>query len=167
MFSSGGTPRCHVIWRVQEGEMVFADTELCTLDGPARGLADCRAFGAEFFANPVFHRHADPPLRRCDCRATRRGSWTPAKPCPACAWRRKYAVTVGGGVNQRVGLFDGILIKENHIMAAGGIRQALEAASALAPSNVSVQIEVENPAGNGRGAGCWCAAGAAGQYVAA
>ena len=53
-------------------------------------------------------------------------------------------MTVGGGVNQRVGLYDGILIKENHILAAGGIRPALEAAFAVAPSNVSVQIEVEN-----------------------
>jgi nicotinate-nucleotide pyrophosphorylase (carboxylating) len=50
---------------------------------------------------------------------------------------------VGGGTNQRLALYDGILIKENHIFAAGGIRQALEAARAL-NAGVSIQIEVEN-----------------------
>jgi nicotinate-nucleotide pyrophosphorylase (carboxylating) len=52
-------------------------------------------------------------------------------------------VRVGGGQNQRIGLFDGILIKENHIAAAGGIAQVLEAAFNLAEDRVSVQIEVE------------------------
>ena len=57
---------------------------------------------------------------------------------------QKYAVTVGGGVNQRIGLYDGILIKENHIMAAGSITQALQRARELAPPQVSIQVEVEN-----------------------
>jgi nicotinate-nucleotide pyrophosphorylase (carboxylating) len=51
---------------------------------------------------------------------------------------------VGGGDNQRIGLYDGILIKENHIMAAGGIRQALEQAFRIIPPGVTLQIEVEN-----------------------
>ncbi|HJU50562.1 MAG TPA: nicotinate-nucleotide diphosphorylase, partial [Pseudogulbenkiania sp.] len=62
---------------------------------------------------------------------------------PGLRLAQKYAVTVGGGDNQRIGLYDGILIKENHIMAAGGIRQALEQAYRLAPASVSVQVEVE------------------------
>jgi nicotinate-nucleotide pyrophosphorylase (carboxylating) len=65
------------------------------------------------------------------------------KTLPGLRLAQKYAVSVGGGANQRVGLFDGILIKENHIAAAGGIRPALEAAAALR-AGVPVQIEVEN-----------------------
>jgi nicotinate-nucleotide pyrophosphorylase (carboxylating) len=61
-------------------------------------------------------------------------------------WRMldKYAVAVGGGVNHRIGLFDGILLKDNHIAAAGGIGQAVAAALALAPANLRVQVEVES-----------------------
>jgi nicotinate-nucleotide pyrophosphorylase (carboxylating) len=55
----------------------------------------------------------------------------------------KYAVKCGGGENQRIGLYDGILIKENHIAAAGGVRPALAAAFALATPGITVQIEVE------------------------
>jgi len=63
---------------------------------------------------------------------------------PGLRVAEKYAVRVGGGQNQRAGLYDGILIKENHIAAAGGIPQVLEAAFKLAEEKASVQIEVEN-----------------------
>jgi nicotinate-nucleotide pyrophosphorylase (carboxylating) len=66
------------------------------------------------------------------------------KTLPGLRLAQKYAVTVGGGDNQRIGLYDGILIKENHIMAAGGIAQALEQAFRIIPPGVSLQIEVEN-----------------------
>jgi nicotinate-nucleotide pyrophosphorylase (carboxylating) len=56
---------------------------------------------------------------------------------------QKHAVTVGGGHNQRIGLFDGVLIKENHIAAAGGIGKAMELAFRITPPGVSIQIEVE------------------------
>jgi len=61
-------------------------------------------------------------------------------------WRAldKYAVAVGGGVNHRVGLFDGILLKDNHIAAAGGVEAATKAAIARAPANLRVQVEVED-----------------------
>ena len=65
------------------------------------------------------------------------------KTLPGLRLAQKYAVTVGGGFNQRLALYDGILIKENHITAAGGIKAALEAASVLA-YGASIQIEVEN-----------------------
>jgi len=65
------------------------------------------------------------------------------KTLPGLRIAEKYAVRVGGGQNQRTGLFDGILIKENHIAAAGGIAPVLEAAFRLARDEVSVQIEVE------------------------
>jgi nicotinate-nucleotide pyrophosphorylase (carboxylating) len=65
------------------------------------------------------------------------------KTLPGLRLAQKYAVSVGGGTNHRVGLYDGILIKENHIIAAGGIRQVVEQARALAPSNVFIEVEVE------------------------
>ena len=56
---------------------------------------------------------------------------------------QKYAVKTGGGHNQRTALFDGILIKENHIIAAGGVRAVLSEAKRVAPEGMSIQIEVE------------------------
>src|SRR4030065_2436159 len=65
------------------------------------------------------------------------------KPLPGLRMAQKYAVSGGGGHTQRVGLFDGILIKENHIMAAGSIHAALQHAFRIAPEGVTIQIEVE------------------------
>ncbi len=65
------------------------------------------------------------------------------KTLPGLRMAEKHAVTVGGGHNQRVGLFDGVLIKENHIAAAGGIKEVMEHAFQITPPGVSVQIEVE------------------------
>jgi len=66
------------------------------------------------------------------------------KTLPGLRYAQKYAVRTGGGTNHRLGLYDGILIKENHIAAAGGIAAALHAAAKLAPPGVWTQIEVEN-----------------------
>jgi nicotinate-nucleotide pyrophosphorylase (carboxylating) len=65
------------------------------------------------------------------------------KTLPGLRMAQKYAVTVGGGHNQRIGLFDGVLIKENHIAAAGSIRAVLEHAFRITPPHVQIQIEVE------------------------
>ena len=65
------------------------------------------------------------------------------KTLPGLRMAQKYAVKVGGGHNQRIGLFDGVLIKENHIAAAGGIGKVLEQAFRITPPGVSIQIEVE------------------------
>jgi nicotinate-nucleotide pyrophosphorylase (carboxylating) len=67
------------------------------------------------------------------------------KTIPGLRLAQKYAVLCGGGVNHRIGLFDAILIKENHIMSAGGIAAAIESAHALHPG-VTVEIEVESVA---------------------
>ncbi len=66
------------------------------------------------------------------------------KTIPGLRNAQKYAVTCGGGVNHRIGLYDGILIKENHIAAAGGVVQALKQAQLVAPEGVFIQIEVES-----------------------
>ena len=65
------------------------------------------------------------------------------KTLPGLRLAQKYAVRCGGGANHRLGLYDGILIKENHIMAAGGVAPVLAQAHALAPAGVFIQIEVE------------------------
>jgi nicotinate-nucleotide pyrophosphorylase (carboxylating) len=65
------------------------------------------------------------------------------KTLPVLRLAEKHAVKVGGGHNQRIGLFDGVLIKENHIAAAGGIGKVLEHAFQITPPGVSIQIEVE------------------------
>ena len=77
---------------------------------------------------------------------TRARIYDTRKTLPGLRLALKYAVKCGGGENQRIGLYDGILIKENHIAAAGGIAPALLAAFKLAGKGVSVQIEVENQA---------------------
>ncbi len=66
------------------------------------------------------------------------------KTIPGLRRAQKYAVTCGGGQNHRMGLYDAVLIKENHIAAAGSIAAALRAARASAPKGVTVEIEVEN-----------------------
>ena len=65
------------------------------------------------------------------------------KTLPGLRLAQKYAVRCGGGLNHRLGLYDGILIKENHIMSAGGIESALRAAELIAPKGLIIQIEVE------------------------
>jgi len=66
------------------------------------------------------------------------------KTLPALRNAQKYAVTCGGGYNHRMGLYDGILIKENHIVAAGSITQAVRQAKATAPAGLMIEVEVEN-----------------------
>jgi nicotinate-nucleotide pyrophosphorylase (carboxylating) len=66
------------------------------------------------------------------------------KTLPGLRSAEKYAVRVGGGVNHRMGLFDGILIKENHIAAAGSLPAAIKEAKRIAPAGIWIQVEVEN-----------------------
>lgn len=130
-----------VEWAVEEGARVSADTLLCELRGPARALLTAERTALNFLQTlsataTVTRRYADAiadyPAKAMDTRKT----------LPGLRLAQKYAVRVGGGANQRVGLYDGILIKENHIMAAGSIAAALSAAQALA-QGVSIQVEVE------------------------
>ena len=134
--------RCQVHWHVAEGERVNADTVLCTVSGPARALLTAERSSLNFLQ--TLSAVASETRRYVDVvTGTRARILDTRKTLPGLRLAQKYAVTVGGGVNQRIGLFDGILIKENHIMAAGGIRQALAAALQSLPPNVTLQIEVE------------------------
>jgi nicotinate-nucleotide pyrophosphorylase (carboxylating) len=129
-------------WRSAEGEWMRAGSEVCSIAGPARAVLTAERCALNFLQ-----------LQSGVATATRqfvdivRG--TPAsildtrKTLPGLRLAQKYAVRVGGGRNQRIALYDGILIKENHIAAAGGIAAALRAAYELR-AGVGIQIEVEN-----------------------
>ncbi len=66
------------------------------------------------------------------------------KTAPGLRWFDKYAVRVGGGTNHRFGLFDGVLIKDNHIVAAGSVEQAVKKAKSIAPHTLKIEVEVED-----------------------
>jgi nicotinate-nucleotide pyrophosphorylase (carboxylating) len=134
-------PRIDVRWRYREGDRMTADTTVCTVRGPARSLLTAERNGLNFlqmlsgvasatrrFADAISHTQA----RVLDTRKT----------LPGLRLAQKYAVRVGGGANQRLALYDGVLIKENHIAAAGGVAAAMDAALAL-DAKVPIQIEVE------------------------
>lgn len=135
--------RCQVRWQVAEGQQVAADTVLCEISGPARALLTAERTALNLLQ--TLSAVASETRRYADIIAgTRAHILDTRKTLPGMRLAQKYAVTVGGGVNQRIGLYDGILIKENHIMAAGSITQALQRARELAPPQVSIQVEVEN-----------------------
>ncbi|WP_432721460.1 carboxylating nicotinate-nucleotide diphosphorylase [Jeongeupia wiesaeckerbachi] len=136
-------PGVRVNWRVAEGDRVDADTLLCELLGPARSLLTGERSALNFLQ--LLSAVATETRRYADVvDGTRARVLDTRKTLPGLRRAQKYAVLVGGGANQRIGLYDGILIKENHIMAAGGIAEALAAAQALAPAGVTIQIEVES-----------------------
>ena len=135
-------PRISVRWHAQDGDSIPEGALLCKLDGPARGLLSGERTALNF-------------LQTLSAVATRTRSFVDAvagtaaqildtrKTLPGLRLALKYAVRCGGGQNHRIGLYDGVLIKENHIAAAGGIRQALRHAAELA-AGVPIQIEVES-----------------------
>ncbi|POZ61497.1 carboxylating nicotinate-nucleotide diphosphorylase [Chromobacterium alticapitis] len=134
--------RCEVEWLAAEGEQVTAGNELCRISGPARALLTAERSALNFLQ--LLSGVASETRRYADAAAGHRARILDTrKTVPGLRLAQKYAVTVGGGANQRIGLFDGILIKENHIMAAGGIAQAMEQAQAALPAGVTLQIEVE------------------------
>jgi nicotinate-nucleotide pyrophosphorylase (carboxylating) len=135
-------PRVRLEWRVAEGDPVAANQLLFTLEGPARALLTAERTALNFLqllsaTATAAHSYAV-LLEGTKCRLL-----DTRKTIPGLRSAQKYAVRVGGGHNHRMGLFDGILIKENHIMAAGSIAGAVAAAK-LASAQVPVEVEVEN-----------------------
>jgi nicotinate-nucleotide pyrophosphorylase (carboxylating) len=134
-------PRIEVRWHYREGDRMAADSTVCSLRGPARSLLTAERNAMNFLqllsgVASVTRRYVDmiahTSTRILDTRKT----------LPGLRLAQKYAVRVGGGVNQRLALYDGILIKENHIAAAGGVGPAMDAALAL-DAGVPIQVEVE------------------------
>ncbi|MDR3409417.1 MAG: carboxylating nicotinate-nucleotide diphosphorylase [Formivibrio sp.] len=136
-------PAAEIRWNVTEGDQVVAGTVLCEISGAARSLLTAERSALNFLQ--LLSAVATETRRYVDAVAgTTAKIHDTRKTLPGLRRAQKYAVLVGGGCNQRIGLYDGILIKENHIMAAGSIKAALEAARSLAPGHVTIQIEVEN-----------------------
>ena len=135
-------PAVSVSWDAAEGADVVAGQRLCRLAGPARSLLTGERTALNFLqtlsgtataARRYVQRVAGLPCRILDTRKT----------VPGLRRAQKYAVRCAGGSNHRMGLYDGILVKENHIMAAGSIAAAVSAARA-AGTSVPVEVEVES-----------------------
>ena len=133
---------CTLDWKVNEGDAVMRDTTLVEIHGNARALLTAERPALNFLQTLSAVATATRPYVAA-VTGTRAAILDTRKTLPGLRLAEKYAVRVGGGQNQRVGLYDGILIKENHIAAAGGIAPVLKAALKLAAGQVSVQIEVE------------------------
>ncbi len=136
-------PSVEIFWLAKEGEEVEANQLLCEISGPARALLTAERSALNFLQ--TLSAVASKTKTFVDAaKGTRARIMDTRKTLPGLRHALKYAVTVGGGYNQRMGLFDGILIKENHIMAAGSIEAVMAQAQALARPGVSIQIEVES-----------------------
>ena len=133
-------------WHYPEGALMTADSIVCLIDAPARALLTAERGALNFLQ--LLSGVASATRRYVDVVAgTGAAILDTRKTLPGLRLAQKYAVRVGGGQNQRLALYDGILIKENHIAAAGGIAPAMAAAKAAAETDgasVSVQIEVES-----------------------
>lgn len=135
-------PQTRIHWQVQDGDRIRAGQTLCEIEGNARALLSAERSALNFLQ--TLSGIATETRRYVEAvSGTRARIFDTRKTLPGLRVAEKYAVRCGGGENHRLGLYDGILIKENHIIAAGGIRPALKAAFRLAPKEVCVQIEVE------------------------
>ncbi len=129
-------------WQVAEGERVQANQVLCEITGPARALLTAERCALNFLQ--TLSATATETRKYVDAIAgTQSQILDTRKTIPNLRLAQKYAVTIGGGHNQRLALYDGILIKENHIAAAGSISAVMAQAFSL-NSGKSIQIEVEN-----------------------
>ena len=136
-------PKVEIQWAVAEGSRVHAGTAVCSLRGEARALLAAERSALNFLQ--TLSAVATATRRLVDAAAgTRAKIVDTRKTLPGLRYAQKYAVRTGGGANHRMGLYDGMLIKENHIAAAGGIRQALAAARNNSAPGVWTQIELEN-----------------------
>ena len=134
--------RIAVRWRLAEGAVTTADEAVCELEGPVRGLLSGERSALNF-------------LQLLSAVATRTRAMVKAldgsravlldtrKTLPGLRQAQKYAVRVGGGRNHRMGLYDAVLLKENHIAAAGGVREALRAAQDRG-GDLPVTVEVRD-----------------------
>lgn len=130
-------------WQVADGDRVEPNQNLCILRGPSRALLTGERTALNFLQTlsgtaTLTQKYVDAVagtgVKVLDTRKT----------VPGLRQAQKYAVTCGGGTNHRMGLYDGILIKENHISAAGSIAEAVTQARHHAPPHIRVEVEVED-----------------------
>jgi nicotinate-nucleotide pyrophosphorylase (carboxylating) len=140
-------PDIDIYWHVKDGQSVIVGGQLCEIMGDARAMLTAERSALNFLQ--MMSGVATRTRAYADLvRGTQAKILDTRKTLPGLRIAQKYAVRVGGGTNHRIGLFDGILIKENHIAAAGGLTPALKAAFALvqheAPRETMIEVEVEN-----------------------
>jgi nicotinate-nucleotide pyrophosphorylase (carboxylating) len=135
-------PAARITWHVQEGQRCTADQVVLEVEGSARALLSAERTALNF-------------LQMLSAVATKTRTYVDAvagtqahivdtrKTLPGLRMAQKYAVRMGGGTNHRIGLFDAVLIKENHIAAAGGVAAVLRAAEKVAAQAQFIEIEVE------------------------
>ena len=129
-------------WHARDGARIHAGQMLCEIDADTRALLTAERPALNFLQ--LLSGTATVTRKYVDAIAgTRAMIVDTRKTLPGLRLAQKYAVRCGGGANHRLGLYDGILIKENHIMAAGGVAPVLAQARKLAPQGVFIQIEVE------------------------
>jgi nicotinate-nucleotide pyrophosphorylase (carboxylating) len=135
-------PAISVAWDRRDGEWLAAGERVCAIEGPARGMLTGERTALNFLQ--TLSGTATHAARYVEAVAgTRARILDTRKTLPGLRLAQKYAAACGGATNHRIGLYDAILIKENHISAAGSVAAALERA-AREGAGVEVEIEVEN-----------------------
>ena len=135
-------PGVRITWHVQEGQRCAADQVVLEIDGNARALLSAERTALNFLQ--LLSAVATKARTYVDAVAgTRAQIVDTRKTLPGLRLAQKYAVRMGGGTNHRIGLFDAVLIKENHIAAAGGVTAVLRATQAIAAKAQFIEIEVE------------------------
>lgn len=135
-------PTVQLQWQVHDGATVAAGAQLCELRGPARSILTGERTALNFLqllsGTATTTSHYVAALAGTGCRVL-----DTRKTLPGLRTAQKYAVLCGGGSNHRIGLYDQVLVKENHIAAAGSIAAAVANARRLSPG-LSVEVEAEN-----------------------
>jgi nicotinate-nucleotide pyrophosphorylase (carboxylating) len=135
-------PQARLTWHVTEGQRCAADQTVLTIEGRAQPLLTAERTALNFLQ--LLSAVATKTAVFVDAVAgTRAQIVDTRKTLPGLRLAQKYAVKTGGGVNHRIGLYDAVLIKENHIAAAGGVAQVLQRVRETAPQARFVEIEVE------------------------
>ncbi len=135
-------PQLRSHWHVAEGQRCSAGQVVLEVEGPARALLSAERTALNFLQ--LLSAAATKTALYVDAvRGTRAKIVDTRKTLPGLRLAQKYAVRTGGGTNHRIGLYDAVLIKENHIAAAGGIRPVLQAAARVAAQAGFIEIEVE------------------------
>jgi nicotinate-nucleotide pyrophosphorylase (carboxylating) len=136
-------PKAQLVWHVKDGERCEAGQVVFEVRGLARALLSAERTALNFLQ--LLSAVASKTAVYVDIvKGTRAAIVDTRKTLPGLRLAQKYAVAAGGGTNHRVGLYDAVLIKENHIAAAGGIAQVLARAADVAAQADFVEIEVEN-----------------------
>jgi nicotinate-nucleotide pyrophosphorylase (carboxylating) len=135
-------PRVAVSWHADDGAQIAADTVVCELRGPARSIVTGERTALNFLQTLSGTATATRALANI-VTGTRTRILDTRKTIPGLRLAQKYAVRCGGGHNHRIGLFDAVLIKENHVAAVGSVTAAVARARQQSP-NVTIEIEVES-----------------------